>query len=97
HRAHFDVVDTGDSVRLQMRSSDGAVSLNVDAAAAPELPSGSIFESLEAASAFFEPGSLGYSATVDGRKLDGVVLRTSRWEVQPLRVDSVASSYFADP
>lgn len=97
HRARFDVVDTGDSVRLRMSSSDQAVSINVAATAVSELPPGSIFESLEAASSFFEPGSLGYSATAGGRKLDGIVLRTKNWCVQPLRVDSVESSYFHDP
>lgn len=96
HRAHFEVVDTGDSVHLQMRSSDHSVAISVAATAASELPSGSIFESLEAASAFFEPGSLGYSATAGGRKLDGIVLRTKHWLIRPLHVDTVESSYFAD-
>jgi Uncharacterized conserved protein (COG2071) len=96
HRAHFKVVDTGDSVQLQMRSSDNAVSISVAATAASQLASRSIFESLEAASAFFEPGSLGYSATAGGRKLDGIVLCTKHWLVQPLHVESVESSYFAD-
>lgn len=96
HLARFAVVDRGDQVSIEMRSKDGAVSVQVAATAVAELPDGSIFRSLQDASAFFEPGSLGYSATADGRTLDGLVLRTERWEVQPLRVESVASSYFSD-
>lgn len=96
HRASFQIVDTGDSVQLQMKSADHSVCVSVVAAAVPEFPSGSIFESLEAASAFFEPGSLGYSAKAGSRNLDGIVLTTRNWVVQPLRVDSVNSSYFAD-
>ncbi|HEV7238775.1 MAG TPA: DUF2071 domain-containing protein [Thermoanaerobaculia bacterium] len=96
HRARFDVVDTGDRVSLRMTSSDQSVSVHVDAAVVSDFPSGSIFPSLADASAFFEPGSLGYSATSGGHKLDGVVLRTHEWKVDPLRIDSVASSYFAD-
>jgi len=96
HRAHFEVVDTGDRIRVDMESADRGASVHVDAAAASELPAASIFRSIEDASAFFEPGSLGYSATTGGRKLDGVELHTHGWEVRPLRIDSVASSYFAD-
>ena len=96
HRAHFDVVDTGDRVNLRMTSSDALVSVHVDAAVVPEMPAGSIFSSLAEASAFFEPGSLGYSATADGHRLDGVVLRTYEWKVEPLRIDAVESSYFSD-
>ncbi len=96
HRARFDVADDGAHVVLRMRSGDGLVSLDVDAAAVPALPEGSIFRSIDEASAFFEPGSLGYSATAGGHKLDGIVLRTQEWSIAPLRVASVASSYFAD-
>ena len=61
-----------------------------------ELPRGSSFRSLAEASAFFEPGSIGYSATRDGDRLDGVELRTKSWKVEPLEVDDVHSSYFSD-
>jgi hypothetical protein len=93
HRAHFDVIDTGNQVSITMTASD--LSLRVDAAAARELAADSIFRSTEEASRFFEPGSLGFSATGTNR-LDGVQLQTKRWEVQPLRIASVASSYFDD-
>lgn len=96
HRARFDVADDGAHVVLQMRSSDGSVAIDVDATTVDQFPAGSIFDSTATASAFFEPGSLGYSATADGHKLDGIVLRTHEWSVAPLRVASVASSWFAD-
>ena len=60
------------------------------------LPSSSIFTSLSAASKFFESGSLGYSATCDPRRLDGLELKLSRWQVQPFDVPSVHSSYFSN-
>ena len=96
HRARFDVVDDGDHVRLVMESSDQTVKVKVAATVVPELPPGSIFASLAEASAFFEPGALGYSATSGGHKLDGIVLRTKTWDVQPLRIESVESSYFSN-
>ncbi|MCK6460159.1 MAG: hypothetical protein L6Q95_09730, partial [Planctomycetes bacterium] len=41
-------------------------------------------------------GSIGYSATASGRRLDGVVLKTLSWSVAPLAIDHVSSSYFED-
>jgi hypothetical protein len=97
HRARFDVSDDGTRVLLDMESSDQSVKVKVAATVVSELPAGSIFESTASASSFFEPGSLGYSATTGGHKLDGIVLRTDTWEVQPLCIESVASSYFSNP
>jgi hypothetical protein len=96
HRANFRITDDGEHVAIDMRSSDQAVSVQVDARTVPDFPPGSIFGSLEEASAFFEPGSLGYSATSGGKRLDGMLLQTHSWEVQPLCVESVHSSYFAE-
>jgi hypothetical protein len=96
HRAAFFITDRDDDIDLNMMSSDGAVTVHVAASVSDDWGSTSIFPSLEAASAFFEGGSLGYSARADGRKLDGVVLHTKTWDVQPLAVRAVSTSYFDD-
>ncbi len=95
-RASFTVTDDGTHVDLVMHSDDGAVDVSVRGETATQLPATSVFDSIETASSFFEGGSLGYSATRDGHKLDGIVLRTKSWRVEPLQVDAVASSYFAE-
>ncbi|HEY4643009.1 MAG TPA: DUF2071 domain-containing protein [Thermoanaerobaculia bacterium] len=95
-RATFNVNDDGSHVELSMRSADDAVHVRVSASVSPSLPPTSIFQSIAEASTFFEAGSLGYSATRNSGKLDGIVLRTHEWRVEPLAVDEVASSYFAD-
>ncbi|MGD9856995.1 MAG: hypothetical protein AB7U20_18755, partial [Planctomycetaceae bacterium] len=51
---------------------------------------------LAAASAFFEAGSLGYSATSTAGRFDGLELRCRDWEVAPLDVEEVSSSFFDD-
>jgi len=96
HRARFVVADDGGHVGLDMRSADQAVSVRVSGAATDALPPESIFATVKEASDFFEPGSVGYSATAGGHRLDGIELRTQGWEVRPLRVESVESSYFDD-
>jgi hypothetical protein len=79
-----------------MRSVDGSVSVKVSGDETDALPSSSCFPSLLDASAFFEGGSLGYSVTRDGDRLDGLQLRTLDWRIRPLAVTEVCSSYFED-
>ena len=95
-RAAFHVRETGDTIELSMKSADGVVQVDLTGSVAPRLPPTSIFRTLEEASAFFEPGTVGYSATASGRQLDGVALKTHSWSVSPLAIDRVFSSYFAD-
>ena len=97
HLATFDVRDDGRAVELAMRSRDGAVSLRVAGAASDALPTGSLFGSLAAASDFFARGSVGYSATSDPCRLDGLRLETRSWRVAPFQVADVRSSLFEDP
>jgi uncharacterized protein YqjF (DUF2071 family) len=96
HRARFDVEDDGHAIDLQMRSHDGDVRVAVRARRALALPSTSIFASVAEASAFLERGSLGFSASRDPRRLDGLTLATARWHLDPLAVEHVESSFFAD-
>jgi hypothetical protein len=96
-RARFRVLDEDGRIALHMRSADGRVDIDLIARATQRISTGSLFRSTDEASAFFESGSLGYSATGSGRRLDGVVLHTAFWRVEPLDVEYVRSSYFADP
>ena len=59
-------------------------------------PGGSIFGSLAEASAFFEQGSRGYSATARPGEFDGLELRCFGWRAYPLAVERVESSFFGD-
>lgn len=96
HPANFSITDTGEHIDFSMRSRDGSVSVKVVGDETDLFPSASCFDSLLEASAFFEGGSLGYSATRDGERLDGLLLRTLDWRVRALAVTEVYSSFFAD-
>ncbi|MGH7326887.1 MAG: DUF2071 domain-containing protein, partial [Polyangiaceae bacterium] len=95
HHSDFAVTDVGDRIDFSMRSPDG-VSVEVRAHVADALPSTSMFASLAEASSFFEHGSIGYSATRDKDRLDGIRLRTKTWKVTALEVEHVSSSFFSD-
>ena len=94
--ARFDVEETDNRIHLRMDSLDQVVKVEVAGSLSTELPKDSCFSSIDAASKFFEGGSLGFSATKDKNRLDGIELRTQRWKVEPLLVETVYSSYFAD-
>jgi hypothetical protein len=95
-RAVFEVTERSGQISVRMRSADARIEVEVIGRDARELPETSVFRSVSDASAFFEPGSIGYSATLSGRRLDGVMLRTQSWNVTPLAIERAHSSYFAD-
>lgn len=96
YHAHFQVAESDDSFAIEVASDDGETRLAVEAYIAPQLPEHSIFASLEEASAFFEQGSLGYSATKTRGRIDSLELRCLNWKVEPLEVTRVESSFFDD-
>lgn len=97
HAAQFSVIDIGGHIEFSMRSLDKKVAVKIVGDDSDSLPTSSCFNSLVEASAFFEGGSLGYSVTRDGARLDGLLLRTLEWRLRALSVAKVESSFFADP
>jgi hypothetical protein len=96
HPAHFDVDEADGSYSVALHSKDGQVRLEVVGRVASELPPESVFSSLEEASVFFERGSVGYSATPNPGRFDGLELRSLSWCVEPLAVERVYSSFFSN-
>lgn len=96
HKAEFKVDESDGKIAFSMRSEDGAAAVEIIGRVSEELPETSIFRSVSEASSFFETGSLGYSVTKDANRLDGLRLETKEWRVEPLEVEQVYSSYFAD-
>lgn len=95
-RATFRVIEDEQRIALHMQSADGRIEIDVVGRLAEQLPAASSFASVNEASAFFEGGGVGYSVTSSGRRLDGVVLKTDSWKVEPLAIEQAHSSYFAD-
>lgn len=97
HHARFDVRESADRIALDIRSDDGVTRIAVDVSRRDDLAGGSVFASLEEASAFFEAGSLGISTGHRPGQFDGMELRTAAWKVEPLAVHHVRSSFFEQP
>jgi len=96
-RAAFRVIEDEQRIALHMRSADGRIEIDVIGRTAEQLPPSSSFSTVGEASAFFESGGVGYSVTSSGNRLDGVVLTTESWTVEPLAIEQAHSTYFADP
>ena len=96
HEARFDVSEREDAFNVRMDSADGVAHVRVEGTLASALPAGSVFASVAAASAFFERGALGYSATGRPGVFDGLELRSLAWHVEPLAVTAMESSFFED-
>ena len=96
NHAQFTTAEYGDDFSVAMESDDRRTRVVVNGQIAKALPADSVFASLDEASAFFERGSLGYSATRDRGRFDGLELRSRVWRVEPLALDRVESSFFED-
>ena len=96
HHARFTVAETETHFEVALGSDDGQVAASVVGDVARALPASSIFASLGEASAFYEAGALGYSATSDPRRFHGLELECRGWRVEPLAVRSVRSCVYDD-
>jgi hypothetical protein len=96
HHARFEVAEANNDYCVRLDSDDGTTHLLIEARRSVGLPATSIFASLEEASAFFKHGSVGISPAARAGAYDGVELRSLRWQMEPLLVSRVASSFFDD-
>ena len=93
HMAKFDVQENAENYSIDIVSEDGN-SISISAEQTNIFSSNSIFKNLETASEFFKNGSIGFSP--NKTDYDGLELRTQTWNVKPLNVFSVKSSFFED-
>ena len=91
YHAKFNVEENNGNYHIDFKSSDNT-EIAIDAVETNLFSSKSIFKTLHNASDFFENGYLGYSPNKD--KFDGIRLKAYKWEVIPLDVSKVKSSYF---
>lgn len=96
HKATFNIEENENKINYVMNSDDGDVSLKFNGNSTDNFPKNSIFDSLKEASEFFEKGSLGYSPNKSETNLDGVILQIDNWQVKPLQIGFVESSFYND-
>lgn len=97
HLSTFTVSDRDSRISLRVDAADSEPPLvDIEVSETNAFPNDSIFNTLQESSQFFESGCVGYSARPNSCKLDGLLLKVKDWQVSPLVVHSVRSSYFDD-
>ena len=97
HFSRFTVSDHDGRISLRVDTDDSEPPLvDIKLRESDEFPAGSIFNTLQESSRFFEAGCVGYSSRPDSCALDGLLLQVADWRVSPLDVDCVRSAYFDD-
>lgn len=92
--ATFDVAENDTRLRVAFRNRDDGASARVEVRVVPQLEGSTLFTDLEAASAFFRRGSIGWSPGRAGARLDGLELRTNSWTMEATAIESVSSSFY---
>jgi hypothetical protein len=96
HLASFHSHETERHFRVELRSRDHETVVRVAAHRTDAWPETSLFQSLDQASEFMRGGCRGWSPCGSHGALEGVELCPDKWEMHPLAVDQVESSFFAD-
>jgi len=94
HAAKFEVSETDNRFKLEMRSEDDESFVYVSARVTDELPDDSVFGALAEASEFFRGGAIGWSAHTADNEFDGLELECREWRMESLAVEKVESSFF---
>lgn len=96
YAANFRVWESNHRFKLELRSADGVTFVRVAARVAATVTPGSVFRDLDEASQFLQAGGVGWSARPGAGEYDGVELCCDRWQMEPLMVERVESSFFSD-
>ncbi|MCL1669156.1 DUF2071 domain-containing protein [Elizabethkingia ursingii] len=91
--AKFNVDEKDNHYHLDFVSSDHTT-IEIDAKLSDKLNKDSIFKTIDNVSDFFKKGSVGYSP--NGNDFEGLKLETYKWEIKPLEVINIRSSFFED-
>lgn len=95
HHADFNVKEGKGQYEIAFTSYDNTF-LSIAAQETSDWNEASVFDDVDCASDFFKNGSVGYSPDKIGESFDGLELKTKNWEVSPLTVSKVTSSFFED-
>jgi hypothetical protein len=95
-RADFTIDDIGDRLSMNVRTEHGQADVCFEASQATGWEQGSVFPNFEDAVEFFRRGDCGFSCSLRAGRLDGLRLKTLRWEMSPLQVTGLYSAFFQD-
>src|SRR5262249_24279504 len=97
HHAGFDVSEDEQRLTMRVRTRNGEADVSFTARLNKDWSPSTSFPALTDASEFFRQGDCGFSCSVDGKRLEGMQMRTQSWNVAPLAIESQQCSFYLDP
>ena len=96
HHARFQVGEDEGLLRMDVTSDNGEADVSFTARTSVEWRGTPSFENFAEVSEFFRKGDCGFSCSLRGDELEGLQLKTLRWAMVPLEIESQRSAFFSD-
>ena len=95
--ANFAIIDADDRLQMEVTTSNHEADVAFSARRAIQWAATPAFSSFNEISEFFRKGDCGFSCSLKGDRLEGLQLKTLRWEMHPLELDRQECAFYADP
>jgi hypothetical protein len=87
HHARFQVNESQNDLAMDVTTNDGKADVHFSAHRLKEWRPTPSFGSFDEVSEFFRKGDCGFSCSLNGDELEGLQLRTLKWEIAPMEVE----------
>jgi len=81
---------------MNVISDDGKADMNFSARVSKGWRPTPSFDSFDDVSEFFRKGDCGFSTSLGGSELEGLQLKTLKWQMTPLEIESQHSAFYAN-
>jgi hypothetical protein len=95
-RADFTIDEVSDGLSMNVRTVGGEADVRFEASHATGWEPNSVFPRFDDAAEFFRRGDCGFSCSLQAGRLDGMQLKTLRWQMSTLRITKLYSAFFQD-
>lgn len=95
-RAGFTIDDADDRLAMDVKTEDGLADVRFEAEQSGGWDADSVFPSFTDSAEFFRRGDCGFSCSLREGRLDGLQLKTHRWEMSTIRIVNMHSVFFQD-
>lgn len=93
-RATFDVTERYGELHYRVAAADGEADIDLRVREVDTWQPSDLFDDLDDVADFFARGDRGFSSAIRGDRLEGLQLRSLKWEMTPLQVESVRAAFF---
>jgi len=95
-RAKFNVIEQPNILQMNVLTPNHDADVSFVARRSSRWPKNSLFPGLGEVSEFFQRGDCGFSCSLQGDSVEGLQLRTLRWEMEPLEIEEQNCAFYQD-